>query len=152
MANPAFPKLRKQDDAQSSRAQDSIDSVLRPVAAALTKTPIMGAAPPAWIAPDLLNGFVNLAGQFATIGFHRDCLGYVHCKGVLIHSVGCAASTTIMVFPVGYRPARTQRFAVEGAGYAIQFVDVKATGVASNDVLIAPGGTMDFAFTFLAEQ
>lgn len=150
--NTLYPKLRNAENPQSSRTQDNVDSVVRPVAAALTNTPIMGAKPPAWILPDLLNGFANAGGIYAAVGYHKDALGYVHCKGVMAHAAGTAAGTQVMLFAPGYRPGAVQRFTVEGTAATAQFIAVNGAGVAAVEVLIAAGGTCDFAFSFLAEQ
>ncbi len=151
MAGTVFPKLRGAD-VQQSRTQDNIAAVLNPLAQALANTPIMGAPPPGWISPSLLNGFSNVGPPFALIGFHLDVLGYFHGKGVLKNTAGCAAGTRILVLPPGYRPAATQRFAVEGTGGTAQFVSITAAGAVAVELLIAAGGTVDFALTFLAEQ
>jgi len=147
----AFPKLRG-DSEHSSRTQDNIAATLTPLATALAATPIMGARLPAWIRPDLLNGFADYGSPFAIVGFHKDALGYVHCKGVMIHAAGCAAATVIMIFPLGYRPLETQRFSVPGAAVTVQEITVDAAGNASPNAAIAAGAACDFSFIFLAEQ
>lgn len=149
-----FAKLRDQE--HSSRVQDNIDATLRPLAEALNSTPIMGAPPPPWIRPDLLNGFVNLVavlgGLSSIAGYHRDALGYVHVKGTLYHVAGVAAMTPIMVFPPGYRPKETQTFPVKGPGAAIQYINITPDGTVSPIVALAGADSCDFAFSFLAEQ
>lgn len=154
---PNFIKLRGGLDPVVSRLQDNIDATLRPVASALLNTPIMGAAAPAWIPAQLLNNWANAGAPFATCAFHRDALGYVHCKGVLLNTVGVAGTTVasaIMQFPVGYRPRESQRFPVRTTASAIQFVlvDMTNAGLAIPLVAVGAGGSCDFAFTFLAEQ
>lgn len=152
MASSQFPILRTPEQPQQSRVQDGIASVFNPVAKALQNTPIMGAPAPAWIQPDLLNGWANIGAQFATAAFHRDALGYVHCKGVLSNAAGAAAGSTIFALPMGYRPAQQYRFAVEGTSATAQFINVTPVGLVSPDVVVAAGGTCDVVFTFLAEQ
>lgn len=151
MGSPAFPKLRGLDE-KASRTQDNISQQLQPIATALARTPIMGAPAPAWIAPNLLNGFANFGGLFAVAGYHRDALGYVRCKGVLVNAAGCAGGTQVILLPAGYRTRETQRFAVEGNAATIQFLSVAGTGVVSVEVSVTAGGSCDFAFSFLAEQ
>ena len=152
MAAPSrFLKLRAGEDAQSSRVQDSIDATLGPIADRLNQTPIMGAAAPAWISPSLLADFVNVTGQ-APAGYHKDALGYVHGKGRVSTAAGQAANVALFVLGSGYRPKEPQSFPVRGNGATFQSLTVAVNGSVSIDVLIAAGGTVDLAFTFLAEQ
>lgn len=151
MGSPAFPKLRGAD-AQSSREQDNVSTQLQPIAVALAKTPIMGAPPPGWIAPSLLNGFVNLGGAFAVAGLHRDALGYVHTKGMVTNAAGVGAGTTVFIFPSGYRPRETQRFPVEGTGATYQSIQVDGSGLAQVQVAVAAAGNLNVTLSFLAEQ
>lgn len=152
MASSQFPILRTPEQPQQSRVQDGIASVVNPAVKALQNTPIMGAPPPAWIRPDLLNGWVNYGNACEVIAFHRDALGYVHAKGVLINNTGGALAAVIMLFPKAHRPAFTQRFAVMGDAGTSQAISVFATGFAQPIVAVPNGGTCDFAFTFLAEH
>jgi hypothetical protein len=62
-----------------------------------TAVPLTGTA---WIAATLGNGWVNVGG-YATAGYMKDPLGFVHLKGV----IGTGASgTTAFTLPAGYRP------------------------------------------------
>lgn len=151
MGSSAFLKLRGAD-AQASRAQDNIAGQLQPIATALAKTPIMGAPAPSWIAPSLVQGFANTGGALAVAGFHKDALGYFHGKGNITHAVGTAAGTTVLTLPIGYRPRETQSFPVFGTAATIQFLQVAPNGIVSNHVLIAAGGSFEFAISFLTEQ
>ena len=63
----------------------------------------------AWIAPTLLNGWVNLGGSYPTVGYMKDSMGFVHLKGMVKGGVN---STIIFVLPVGYRPADDLGFAI----------------------------------------
>lgn len=148
--SPAFPKLRGTDE-QASREQDNISAQLQPIARALSVTPIMGAAPPPWLKPDLRADFLNIAG-FAAAGYHKDALGYVHGKGVVSTAAGQAAAALVYVLPAGYRPNETQRFAVEGNGATVQFISIAANGEVRVEVLIGVGGSLDLGFVFLAER
>lgn len=155
MGSPGFPKLRG-ENAQSSRTQDNISQQLQPIAQALAKTPIMGAPAPGWIAPSLLNGFANLGtvggNNYAVAGYHRDALGYVHIKGVVMIAAGAAAGLPIFALPGGYRPAEWNRFAVDGNGATFNALTVHPDGRIWPELLIAAGGTIDLAISFLAEQ
>lgn len=144
-----FLKLR--GESHDSRSQDNIDATVRPIAMAVGKTPIMGASPPAWIRPELSTLFANVGAPLALAGFHRDCLGYVHSKGSLVSAAGCATGTTIMVFPMGYRPSETLRLPVPVTAGG-QWVTVNAAGIVATAFVIAAGGGIDLAFNFLAEQ
>ena len=57
-----------------------------------------------WIAPTLLNGWVDYGGLSAPAGYHKDALGYVHLRGD-IKSGTTTPFTTLFTLPVGYRPA-----------------------------------------------
>lgn len=150
MATPTqFPKLRGEN--QPSRAQDNISGTLTPIATNLSQTPIMGAAP-SWIPFPLVAAFANYGNGYATAAYYKDALWVVRAKGVLVCAAGAAFATTIGTFPVGFRPKETQRKAVEGNGGAVQFISISPLGVCWNEVVVAAGGTLDFDFTFLAEQ
>jgi hypothetical protein len=71
-----------------------------------------------WIAPTLLNSWVNYGGGYETVGYMKDSLGFVHLKGLVkTGTIGLKFFT----LPVGYRPAAVCIFAV--ASYAL-FGDV----------------------------
>lgn len=152
MASSQFPILRTPEQPQQSRVQDGIANVMGPVARALQNTPIMGAPAPAWIRPDFLNGWVNTGAPYALVAFHKDALGYVHTKGVFTNGTGGALILPIFAFPMGYRPAETQSFAVTGPGVTIQFLNVDGAGVVTPLVAVGAGGVSCLGFTFLAEQ
>jgi hypothetical protein len=153
----AFPRLYGTtlpdgtvDPQALSRIQDNINSTLRPAVAELAKTPIMGAAPPAWIYPSLLNGWVaNTA--YARAAFHRDALGYVHIKGSALNSTGGGMALAMFLLPVGYRPSDTNVFAAVDDAGGVRPCSVGPDGFVFPDV-IAAGDTQYFNFTFLAEQ
>jgi hypothetical protein len=142
---------RLRGDGQPARVQDNVGAVLDPIAKALNSTPIMGAAPPAWVKPDLAAGFAQTSGAVA-MGYHKDALGYFHSKGRATHAAGCAANTTLLTLPKGYRPAEAQSFPVRGNAATYQSLTVSLTGAVSVDVAIAAGGTVDFTISFLVER
>ncbi len=78
-----------------------------------------------WIAPTLLNSWVNFGGAFAAAGYYRDPLGIVRLKGLVN---GGVAGSIIFNLPVGYRPAAQHIFAVI-ANNAIGRVDVRTGDV-----------------------
>ena len=153
MATSKFPTLRDVTQPQVSRVQDGIAGVLNPVAKALQNTPIMGASPPSWIRPDLLNGWVNFGGAFALVAYHRDALGYVHTKGVAQNSTGAGLILPLFTFPLGYRPLENQAFAAVGPGATAQFYTVTFAGMVTPQVAVAAGGVTYFSLPpFLAEN
>lgn len=58
-----------------------------------------------WQAPTLLNSWVNYGSTYATAGYMKDSLGFVHLKGA-IKSGTTTAGTVIFTLPAGYRPAQ----------------------------------------------
>jgi len=83
-------------------------------------------SPESWVAPTLLNSWVNYGGGYATAGYMKDALGFVHLKGMV--KTGTIGQK-IFTLPVGYRPAEINIYAV--ASYAL-FGDVYIN--ASGDV------------------
>ncbi len=112
----------------------------------------MGAPPPAWIAPDLLNGFANFGAGHAEAAFHKDALGMVTVKGLISTAAGAAAFVTMLALPAGYRPLAKRRLAVEGNGATFQSVQVNPNGDIGNVLAIAAAGYISIEFSFLAEQ
>lgn len=55
-----------------------------------------------WIAPTLLNGWVDYGGAAESCGYYKDSLGVVHLKG-LIRSGATTIGTVIFNLPLGYR-------------------------------------------------
>ena len=153
MAN-RFPILRG-PSGDLSRAQDNIQSLVAPVVTALQATPIMGAPPPQWIVPTLLNGFgapVAFTPPFEPPAYSKDCLGYVHVKGASNHAAGTIALTTMFLLPVGFRPSRLRQIAISGSAGAAQAVWVYPSGEVKNRILMAAGASIYPEFSFLAEQ
>jgi hypothetical protein len=66
-----------------------------------------------WIAPTLLNGWVNYGGTADTVGYYKDEFGIVHLKGfVKSGTIGQA----IFNLPVGYRPNARQYYSALSNG------------------------------------
>jgi len=57
----------------------------------------------AWIAPTLLNGWVNYGGTEDPVGYMKDTLGFVHIRGMIKSGV-TTPGTLIFNLPPGYRP------------------------------------------------
>ena len=84
----------------------------------------------AWIAPTLVNSWVNYGAGFHSAGYYKDPLGVVHIRG-LIKDGTVTIGTTLFTLPVGYRPSQAVLFDV--AGYippnpASVRIDVNASG------------------------
>jgi hypothetical protein len=147
----AFARLRA--DPLTSRVQDQLATTLNPVAQAVASTPIMGAAPPAWVRPDLVNGFADAAGpSTALTAFHRDALGYTWLRLNLSSAVGTAALTVACVLPVGYRPSETLVFPGVGAAGAFSPFLITPAGEVKNGLVLAAGGGIFAYQPFLAER
>lgn len=144
-----FPILRG-SDVQQSRVQDNVSALVGPVAKALQNTPIMGGAPPAWIAPNRLSALADLLGGYHPLGYHRDALGYVHVTGGVASATGVAAGTTAFVLAQGYRPAYQVTFMGTTATVG-GIVDVTPDGRVTMVSAVAAGGYYTFEFSFLAE-
>lgn len=56
-----------------------------------------------WVAPTLLNSWVNYGGVYQTPGYYKDPLGMVHLRG-LVKDGTTTAGTTLFTLPVGFRP------------------------------------------------
>jgi hypothetical protein len=69
----------------------------------------LGKVPEAWIAPTLLNSWVNHGAGFSNVGYHKDPWGYVHLRGLA--ASGSSATSVIFTLPAGYRPASERVFA-----------------------------------------
>ncbi len=56
----------------------------------------------AWIAPTLLNSWVNFGGVTSPVGYYKDATGRVWLRGVLKSGT---LNTSAFTLPAGYRPA-----------------------------------------------
>lgn len=87
-------------------------------------------APPKFIAPTLLNSWVNYGSGYADAGYYRDPFGRVHLRG-LIRDGTATSGTVLFVLPVGYRPSGHVTF--PAAGQAIGPADAYARVNVNND-------------------
>jgi len=101
----------------------------------------------AWVAPTLLNSWVNYGGTYATAGYMKDSLGFVHLKGMV--KTGTIGQV-IFTLPVSYRPAEINTFPI--VSYAL-FGDVY---IATNGGVTANVGSSNWVslsgIIFKAEQ
>jgi hypothetical protein len=104
-----------------------------------------------WIAPTLLNAWVNTAGSFEVAGYRINELGEVQLRGLV--GSGTVGSI-ILVLPAGYRPLKTRPFIAEsynGTSEVLARIDVKNDGT----VVLNAGGTSWLSLEqirFTAEQ
>ena len=77
-----------------------------------------------WIAPTMLNGWVNYPGSWNNTSYMKDNLNFVHIKGLVGEG---SISANIFVLPPGYRPLKDHIFTMI-SNNAIGRVDVKADG------------------------
>jgi phage minor structural protein len=92
------------------------------------KTPDRG-----WIAPTLLNGWVNYGSGYEAAGYYKDALGFIHLKGLIKSgTMGTAAFN----LPSGYRPSYRKMFIVPTSGGAGR-VDIDPSG----DVIVMTYGS-----------
>lgn len=136
-----FPLLNSLDDARQNFEQLEGLNILD------ASVPLTGAA---WIAPTLINSWVNAGAPDETVGYLKDPLGFVHLKGLIKTGT---SGTVAFVLPAGYLPgARTNHSAINGAlsGALVQIavsgnVTVFSAGAAANPIGLS-------GMTFLAEN
>lgn len=145
-----FPKLRG-PDGMLSRVQDNVDLVLGPVAKALGATPIMGAAAPAWVPLVILSPlWAQLALPEAQGAVHKDALGYVWTKGTYSSAAGDPSGTTVVQYPVGYRPK--ERLRVMAPSNGLVYLLMEPDGSVITGLAVPAGGSISLSgLTFLAE-
>lgn len=56
-----------------------------------------------WVAPTLLNSWVNYGGVYQNAGYYKDPMGMVHLRG-LVKDGTATAGTTLFTLPAGFRP------------------------------------------------
>ncbi|HUX55114.1 MAG TPA: hypothetical protein VMV56_11915 [Williamwhitmania sp.] len=91
-----------------------------------------------WIAPTLINSWVNLGGAYSPAGYTKDNLGFVHLRGLIKDG---AVSQNAFVLPAGYRPPYRLMFAVVSGG-VLGVLEILANGGA----LISTGSNAYFSF------
>ncbi|NOV28012.1 hypothetical protein E5S69_31495 [Cupriavidus necator] len=78
----------------------------------------------AWIAPTLLNSWVNFGGGFNNAGYYKDLSGVVHLRGMVKSGV---IGNAVFNLPAGYRPANEELFVAISNG-ALGRVDIYPSG------------------------
>lgn len=100
------------------RRSDDIESMLMDLRMPLPQLPEQ------WIAPTLINSWVNFGSGFNPAGYYKDPFGIVHLRGVVKSGV---VGTDIFTLPIGYRPANTELLACVSNG-ALGIVEPSAAG------------------------
>jgi hypothetical protein len=77
-----------------------------------------------WIAPTLLNSWVNFGGGFNNAGYYKDPFGVVRLRGMVKSGV---VGNAVFNLPAGYRPANEELFVAISNG-ALGRVDVYPSG------------------------
>jgi len=83
--------------------------------------------PEAWIAPTLLNGWVNFSTPHEEAGYRKTPWGEVQLRGS-IKGGTTTGGTVLLNLPANYRPVKTRVFTGQYAGAAAGRVDVEAGG------------------------
>ncbi len=109
------------------------------------------AAATTYQAPTFEGTWTDYGGTHAPVGYHKDCLGRVHLRGLVTDDGGAPAQSVIFTLPEGYRPSARLVFPVAtraGAGAAplAGRIDVHADG----RVMWITGGTYEKDWTSLA--
>ncbi|WP_096224903.1 pentapeptide repeat-containing protein [Geobacillus sp. FJAT-46040] len=86
-----------------------------------------------WIAPTLLNGWVNYGSGYETASYYKDALGFIRLKGLI---KGGTMGAAAFVLPAEFRPSARKIFTVLTAG-GVGRVDIDTSG----NVLIMNYGT-----------
>lgn len=149
MANQLV-NLRGSNPGQN-RQTDAIARVVDELALQVQATPIGGAAPPAWVRPQLLNGFVDAGAPYNVASYHVDALGYVHLGGVVATAAGTPAWTAVFQLPVAARPLYQRLIpAIDPVG-PLAVLAVSADGYVSAVSILGPGsGLVLDGLSFLA--
>lgn len=81
----------------------------------------------AWIAPTLLNSWVNYGGgSYDDAGYFLDDFGFVNLRGVIKDGV-TTAGTVLFTLPSGYRPS-LPKLSLVYAGTSVAYIDVLTSG------------------------
>lgn len=85
-----------------------------------------------WIAPTLLNGWVNYGGADQDVGYRKNEFGIVEIRG-LIKDGSAVNGTTLFILPIGYRPLKNKNFSIWAR-------DSSGTNYIPARIFIAPDG------------
>lgn len=91
---------------------------------ATTAYVVTALTPEAFVAPTLLNSWVNFGGAFNVAGYYKDPFGIVHLRGLVKSGV---VGSPIFTLPAGYRPTATEIFATD-SNAALGQISVNSSG------------------------
>ena len=95
----------------------------------------------AWIAPTLLNSWVDFGSGDQPSGYMKDHLGFVHLRGLV--KTGTVGSP-IFNLPAGYRPAKDENFPTISNG-ALGRLKINGTTATVGDVIPVAGSNVYFS-------
>lgn len=159
-------RLRDSSQPLSTRQQDNVTTLANQTGAAVSKTPIGGAKPPAWQRANYFSGSPAVATAFLDIApssvagapasqtlFHRDALGYVWVHVAAVSAAGAGAGAAVLTLPTAYRPAQDCTVAAQNkTSGAANFLTVSPAGVVATVPAVGVGASVVGYFSFLAEQ
>jgi hypothetical protein len=98
---------------------------------------------PTWIAPTLVNGWVNFGAPQQLAGYTKDQNNRIWLRG-LIKSGTFSDTTTLFTLPAGYTPSGHESFAVNSSGaFGLIIIlttgEVKISGATANSALSLAG-------------
>jgi hypothetical protein len=102
-----------------------------------------------WIAPSLLNSWVNFGAPLENVGYFKDAAGVVHITGTV--KSGTSNSAAIFTLPAGYRPANELLIAVDSNGAHCNMTVLANGTVGPNTSGSTTRMSLD-GISFLAEQ
>lgn len=144
-------KIRTPEQPELSRVQDNIARTVEPVARALQGTPIMGAAPPAWVRPSKYSqDFADVSATLQT-AMHQDALGYVWLRLTATTPGGVGAGSEVFVLGGTFCPRTTiPLLAFNGSTNAVNPLSIDATGSVKTLVAVGAGQSIRGYVAFLA--
>ena len=145
----SFPTKPGSNALARKQFQDMFDEV-----ANYLNTYVALKAQPAWIAPTLLNGWVNFGSGIANVGYYKDELGIVRLRGV-IKGGTMTAGTGLLVLPIGYRPIESAMVPCVSNNSTIDILShlvLNSSGLINIGASVGNGWLSLDGITFRAEQ
>lgn len=81
---------------------------------------------PAFQEPTFLAGWENVGAAYATAGYTKDAMGFVHFRGTIRRSTG--TGSIIFNLPAGYRPAAQLQFPARCGDNTLCYIQLYSTG------------------------
>lgn len=95
---------------------------------------------PAFQAPVFLGQWADVGGQWATAGYTKDAMGFVHLRGLIKRWTGTGAN--IFTLPVGYRPAAVLQFPARCGDDTMCYIHVNPNGNVDFGGVGSPAGSL----------